>query len=110
MPASQPSRLISQGIRRNAVKKSGAWQENDMHLLLFDMAIENEFNNLCKKLHKKRRPQIAYIKQAYRIAESAHSGVYRQSGEPYIIHPIMVADILADAGAESDIISAALLN
>lgn len=92
-------------IGSDAVKKC-----DEIDLLLFDMAIENEFNNLCKKLHKKRRPQIAYIKQAYKIAESAHSGVYRQSGEPYIIHPIMVADILADAGAESDIISAALLH
>lgn len=89
----------------DAVKKC-----DEIDLMLFDMAIENVYNDLHKKLHRNRRPQLAYIKQAYKLASAAHRGVYRQSGEPYIIHPLMVADILVDAEAESEIIAAALLH
>ena len=36
------------------------------------------------------------VEKAYYLAKSAHEGVLRKSGEPYIIHPIAVANILAD--------------
>ena len=83
---------------------------DEIDLLLFNQAIEDDFDNLCKKMRKKNHPQIAYVKQAYKVAAAAHNGTYRQSGEPYIIHPLMVADILAYVGAESEIIAAALLH
>ncbi|MGG7619764.1 RelA/SpoT family protein [Robertmurraya sp. GLU-23] len=38
----------------------------------------------------------AYVKRAYEFAKHAHREQYRKSGEPYIIHPIQVAGILAD--------------
>ena len=38
---------------------------------------------------------IEQIEQAYEVARAAHSGQYRQSGEPYITHPLAVAKILA---------------
>lgn len=47
---------------------------------------------------------------AYKLAEHAHSGQFRRSGEPYIIHPIGVTQILADLGADTDTIVAALLH
>ena len=39
---------------------------------------------------------IEQIEQAYQVARAAHSGQYRQSGEPYITHPLAVAKILAE--------------
>lgn len=39
---------------------------------------------------------VAFVKKAYEYAANAHSEQVRQSGEPYIIHPIQVAGILAD--------------
>ena len=39
---------------------------------------------------------ISMIEKAYRVAEKAHEWQVRKSGEPYIIHPLCVAIILAD--------------
>ena len=53
---------------------------------------------------------IARITDAYHFAEKAHDGQKRRSGEPYIIHPVAVAQILAEMGMDADSICAALLH
>lgn len=53
---------------------------------------------------------IEKIKDAYDYANELHAGQYRQSGEPYISHPIAVAEIVAGLGLDSDSICAALLH
>lgn len=50
------------------------------------------------------------IKKAYEYAAQLHQGQLRQSGEPYIIHPLNVAYILADMHADTDTICAGLLH
>lgn len=50
------------------------------------------------------------IKKAYYFAENAHKKQKRKSGEPYIIHPIDVACILADMGMDTSTIIAGLLH
>ncbi len=50
------------------------------------------------------------IKKAYSIAYEAHKDQKRRSGEPYIIHPVAVAQILSDMGMDSDSVCAALLH
>ena len=52
----------------------------------------------------------AKIRQAYEIAEAAHRGQLRKSGEPYISHPVEVAVILAGLGMDTDTVVAALLH
>ena len=39
--------------------------------------------------------QVAQVKRAYYYAEQAHDGQRRKSGEPYVTHPLAVAEILA---------------
>ncbi len=53
---------------------------------------------------------IAKIEKAYIFAEKLHSGQYRVSGEPYIIHPVAVAEIVYSLGLDTDSICAALLH
>jgi guanosine-3',5'-bis(diphosphate) 3'-pyrophosphohydrolase len=53
---------------------------------------------------------IALIERAYAAAELAHRGQKRRSGEPYITHPVAVAQILADLGIGSKTVAAALLH
>ncbi len=54
--------------------------------------------------------EIEKIKRAYELANSLHQGQFRQSGEPYIIHPISVAYILAELHVDCDTICAGLLH
>ncbi|CAN5662391.1 GTP pyrophosphokinase [soil metagenome] len=56
------------------------------------------------------RVDVKLILRAFEIADDAHRGQTRASGEPYIIHPIGVAEILADLGADTATICAALLH
>ncbi|MFS8478489.1 MAG: HD domain-containing protein [Micromonosporaceae bacterium] len=50
------------------------------------------------------------LRRAYDIAEQAHRGQYRKSGEPYITHPLAVARILAALGMDTTTLVAALLH
>ncbi len=56
------------------------------------------------------KADIALIERAYTAAERAHDGQKRRSGEPYITHPVAVAQILADLGIGPKTIAAALLH
>ncbi len=53
---------------------------------------------------------IQRIKEAYRFSDAAHLGQFRKSGEPYITHPIAVAEVLADWKLDAAAIQAALLH
>lgn len=50
------------------------------------------------------------LERAFVAASNAHEGQFRKSGEPYITHPVAVAQILADLGMDQATISAALLH
>ncbi|WP_157156070.1 MULTISPECIES: bifunctional (p)ppGpp synthetase/guanosine-3',5'-bis(diphosphate) 3'-pyrophosphohydrolase [unclassified Diaminobutyricimonas] len=56
------------------------------------------------------KTDLGLIERAYQTAAQAHEGQKRKSGEPYITHPIAVAQILADLGIGSITIAAALLH
>ena len=70
------------------------------------------FQKLLETLNNASFPEaeIARITQAYCFARDAHEGQKRRSGEPYIIHPVAVAQILAEMGMDGDSICAALLH
>ncbi|MGB3186582.1 MAG: bifunctional (p)ppGpp synthetase/guanosine-3',5'-bis(diphosphate) 3'-pyrophosphohydrolase [Ornithinimicrobium sp.] len=56
------------------------------------------------------RSDISVIQRAYRVAESAHRGQLRKSGDAYITHPLAVATILAELGMTPSTIAAALMH
>ena len=53
---------------------------------------------------------LSMIEKAYQLADNAHKDQKRKSGEPYIIHPLCVAIILADLELDKESIAAGLLH
>jgi len=72
-------------------------------------------NELMKPLYdviggNEKNYDLEKIQNAYSYAEKMHEGQMRQSGEPYISHPVAVAAIVAELGLDTDSICAALLH
>lgn len=73
--------------------------------------MEQTINTLLDDLKKTdAQIDIDTVRKAYDVANNAHKGQIRQSGEPYVTHPVAVAHILLDLGMDSDSIIAALLH
>ncbi|MDR2182944.1 MAG: bifunctional (p)ppGpp synthetase/guanosine-3',5'-bis(diphosphate) 3'-pyrophosphohydrolase [Clostridiales bacterium] len=53
---------------------------------------------------------FSLVEDAYRLAKDAHKGQKRKSGEPYIVHPVAVATILADLEMDRETIAAGILH
>lgn len=69
------------------------------------------FHRLEHKLQTYLDPiHVSEIEAAYKCAYKAHEGQYRRSGEPYITHPLAVAEILADMHMDHQSLMAALLH
>lgn len=79
---------------------------------LFSRAPQHGALDSLLKTVRKNHPKadVSIIELAYVRAEEAHRGQVRQSGEPYITHPLAVAHILADLGIGSRAVAAALLH
>lgn len=83
-----------------------------------DLATPNDFtppDELYKELVakiKKYHPSddFSLIEKAYHVADDAHKNQKRKSGEPYIIHPLCVAIILAELEMDKETIEAGLLH
>lgn len=76
------------------------------------MYIEDRYQDFLKVIQNKfDEGRLARIDKAFRFSNAAHDGIKRKSGEPYIIHPIAVAKIVAkDLGLGATSIMAALLH
>ena len=63
-------------------------------------------------VHRGLHPKadLKLLQRAYEVAEKAHTGQFRKSGDPYITHPLAVATILADLGMDTTTLVAALLH
>ena len=68
-------------------------------------------NQLISKLETYLPPdQVELVQEAYDFAFQAHDGQRRRSGEPYITHPVAVADLLADLRLDAQTMMAAILH
>lgn len=83
----------------NAFEIDHTWEDpEDLQHLLETVRVKNPQANIAK------------IRFAYYVAEQAHKKQVRQTGEPYITHPLAVAQILADLDMDDDALAAALLH
>ena len=92
-------------------KKEIVLEESKISELREFMAPEDLYQVLIRHV-KKYHPSddISVIEKAYKVASEAHKDQKRKSGEPYIIHPLYVAIILADLEMDKETIVAGLLH
>lgn len=69
---------------------------------------ENELIEKIKKSYSEQQSEM--ILRAFSVAQKAHEGQLRQSGEPYFIHPCHVANILIDLGMDAESVAAGFLH
>ena len=79
-----------------------------MHDFTSPEVLYKELINSVLKYHPST--DLSMIEKAYKVASEAHEGQKRKSGEPYIIHPLCVAIILADLELDKETIVAGLLH
>ena len=69
-----------------------------------------QLSELTQSLSYLKPSDVARVEEAYRFSDTAHHGQKRMSGEPYISHPLAVAEILAHWQLDSQAVIAALLH
>ncbi|MGC8511208.1 MAG: HD domain-containing protein, partial [Acidimicrobiales bacterium] len=76
-----------------------------------DVALTTSLERLIARYHEHHvEGDEPLIRRAGEAAIAAHEGQLRRTGEPYVTHPIAVADIVADLGLDAPTIAAALLH
>jgi RelA/SpoT family (p)ppGpp synthetase len=77
---------------------------------LLDKTVDIHTIDEALALLKSKINTFSNIEKAYQFALKAHDGQYRKSSEPYIIHPILVASIVAEISHDEEMVQAALLH
>ena len=68
------------------------------------------YEEFIRKVEEYNPDAVPMVKKAYEYADVLHQGQFRQSGEPYITHPLNVAYILSELHADQDTLCAGLLH
>ena len=79
--------------------------------VLDQVAIDRRFEALLRHVQANRPTEdVALIRKAWEFCVQHHQGQMRASGEPYVIHPLEVAEVLAEMKLDSTAIAAGLLH
>ena len=81
---------------------------NEIKLTPEEDALVGKFFTMLETSGKKYNMDKIY--EAFKYARELHEGQFRNSGEPYIVHPVAVAEITAALGLDTDSICAAFLH
>lgn len=101
------SEIIAKQINENNIKSAN----EQSNIVSYEDLLKEQFNKFIAKLKTYLPEQaIQEIQKAFEYASTKHANQKRESGEPYIFHPLAVADILADMHLDTHSIIAALLH
>ncbi len=96
---------------RKAPRKPNVSDGESIEYYIAMRVCDKMYESMMRIMNKNGIPDSVSISKAYGLAREAHyDSPKRQSGEPYLVHPICVARILANEGVESAIVAAALLH
>ncbi len=77
--------------------------ENQIHIASFE-ELEQQV------AESPRNYDLDLLRRAYKLAEASHKGQRRKSGEPYITHPVAVAELLLELGMDTETLAAAIMH
>ena len=86
------------GVKAVLKKVRGSRQDNDLEAVLREVR------------NQRPKADLKLIEKAYETAAAAHEGQMRKSGDPFIVHPLNVASIVANFGMDEKTVAAALLH
>ncbi|MDQ4143640.1 MAG: bifunctional (p)ppGpp synthetase/guanosine-3',5'-bis(diphosphate) 3'-pyrophosphohydrolase [Actinomycetota bacterium] len=86
------------GVKAVLKKVRGPRQDGDLEALLKEVR------------NQRPKTDLKIIERAYEMAAAAHDGQFRKSGDPYIVHPLNVALIVAQFGMDEKTVASALLH
>ena len=98
--------LVTENNTTELILDDGRFEAIKEHLSPEELYLE--LISCVRKYHPS--DDISLIEKAYNIASEAHRDQFRRSGEPYIIHPLSVAIILAELQLDKESIVAGLLH
>jgi GTP diphosphokinase / guanosine-3',5'-bis(diphosphate) 3'-diphosphatase len=76
-----------------------------------EVLLAREFQNLADEVRKRLDPEaLEFVSAAFELAESCHAGQMRKSGDPYLVHPLRVARMLAGLGLDTPSVVAGILH
>ncbi|MGB9408147.1 MAG: bifunctional (p)ppGpp synthetase/guanosine-3',5'-bis(diphosphate) 3'-pyrophosphohydrolase [Terracidiphilus sp.] len=105
IPAEVPGAAPAPTGKTQSVAHGPDWHAIDQQ------AIDRRVEALLKQVHANRPSEdISLIRKAWEFCVRHHAGQMRASGEPYIIHPLEVAEVLAEMKMDSTSIAAGLLH
>jgi GTP pyrophosphokinase len=108
-PIEVPNASVSETEAELAVGSGTAARRQDPHP--DPRPIEERFEGLLRQVQANRpNEDISLIRKAWEFCVSHHQGQTRASGEPYIVHPLEVAEVLAEMKLDATAIAAALLH
>ena len=99
------------GVTRSSVRDTVSSHQPDLQTpadFTAPEALLRELLNRVRRYHPS--DDLSMIEKAYHVADMAHEGQLRKSGEPYVIHPLCVGIILADLEMDKETIAAGILH
>ena len=99
------------GVTRSSVRDTVSSHQPDLQTpadFTAPEALLRELLNRVRRYHPS--DDLSMIEKAYHVADTAHEGQLRKSGEPYVIHPLCVGIILADLEMDKETIAAGILH
>ena len=107
----EESKIIANEIIKPSGVQEKPLEERNIEMMKEHTSPEELYQDLISHVQKYHpSDDISLIEKAYKTAAEAHKDQVRKSGEPYIIHPLCVAIILADLELDKETIAAGLLH
>ena len=107
----EESKIIANEIIKPSGVQEKPLEERNIEVMKEHTSPEELYQDLISHVQKYHpSDDISLIEKAYKTAAEAHKDQVRKSGEPYIIHPLCVAIILADLELDKETIAAGLLH